>query len=110
MLHHAIQGEFRVEETLQAMKDIIQSRKIRKVAVAVKLSDASWREFRGETLAHAITARRLEEVRRMLAKTNLSIRTITSRCGFTNTNHLKNLFKKRIGMPMGEWRIQNRPS
>ena len=30
---------------LQAMRDIIQSRKIRKVAVAVKLSDASWRDF-----------------------------------------------------------------
>ena len=78
------------------------------LGVSRSLLDLRFREFRGETVSAAITRRRLEEVRRLLAKTNLSIRAITSRCGFANPNHLKNLFKKRIGMPMGEWRTQNR--
>ena len=61
-------------------------------------------EFRGETLAHAITMRRLDEVKRLLVKTNLSIRAITFRCGFTNPNHLKNLFRRHFGVSMRSWR------
>jgi len=74
------------------------------LGVSRSLLDLRFREFRGETLAHAITMRRLDEVKRLLGKTNLSIRAITSRCGFTNPNHLKNLFRRHFGVSMRNWR------
>ena len=78
------------------------------VAAALRVSrsllDLRFREFHGETVAAAIAKRRLAEVKRLLADTSLSIRTITKKCGFANPNHLKNLFKRRYGLPMREWR------
>ena len=55
-------------------------------------------------MAQAITSRRLAEVARRLRSTNLSIRAISAACGFGNVNHLKNLFKRKFGMPMRDWR------
>lgn len=74
------------------------------LGVSRSLLDLRFREFRGETLAYAIIVRRLDEVKRLLGKTNLSIRAITSRCGFTNPNHLKNLFRRHFGVSMRIWR------
>ena len=72
--------------------------------VSRSLLDLRFREFCGETVSAAITRRRLEEVKRLLSKTNLSIRAITSRCGFANPNHLKNLFRRHFGLSMRRWR------
>lgn len=74
------------------------------LGVSRSLLDQRFREFRNETLANAITERRLKEVARRLRQTNLSIRAISASCGFQNPNHLKNLFKRRYGMSMREWR------
>ena len=74
------------------------------IGVSRSLLDLRFREFRGETLFHAITARRLNEVKSLLDKTNLSIRAITSRCGFANPNHLKNLFRRHFGTSMRIYR------
>lgn len=77
------------------------------LGVSRSLLDMRMRAFRGETLSCAITARRLEEVARRLRQTGLSIRAISSACGFSNPNHLKNLFKRKYGMTMREWRSNN---
>ena len=77
------------------------------LGVSRSLLDLRFREFHGETVASAITRRRLAEVKRQLADTGLSIRTISAKCGFSNPNHLKNLFKRRYGISMREWRTQN---
>ena len=74
------------------------------LGVSRSLLDQRFREFRNETLANAITERRLKEVARRLRQTNLSIHAISASCGFQNPNHLKNLFKRRYGMSMREWR------
>ena len=74
------------------------------LGVSRSLLDLRFREFRGETLAHAITARRLKEVSTRLRQTNLSIRAISAACSFSNANHLKNLFKRRYGMSMRDYR------
>ena len=72
--------------------------------VSRSLLDLRFREFRGETVSKAIANRRLAEVKRLLTETGLSIRAITAKCGFSNPNHLKNLFKRRYGRSMRDWR------
>ncbi|MBR4651758.1 MAG: substrate-binding domain-containing protein [Kiritimatiellae bacterium] len=76
----------------------------RALGVSRSLLDLRFREFRNETVAKAITGRRLDEVKRFLADTSLSIRAISVQCGFANPNHLKNLFKRHLGTSMREWR------
>ena len=76
------------------------------LGVSRSLLDLRFREFQGETLSHAITARRLKEVAHRLQKTNLSIRAISAACGFSNVNHLKNLFRRKYSMSMRDWRRQ----
>jgi LacI family transcriptional regulator len=80
------------------------------LGVSRSLLDQRFREFRNETIADAITARRLKEVARRLRQTNLSIRTTSASCGFQNPNHLKNLFKRKYGMSMREWRAKEESS
>ena len=77
---------------------------VAELGVSRSLRDMRLRAFRGETRARAITARRLGEVASRLRQTGLSIRAISSACGFSNPNHLKNLFKRKFGMSMREWR------
>ena len=77
---------------------------LRHLGVSRSLADLRFRENRGETLAQAITKRRLEEVARRLRKTTLPIHTISTACGFSNVNHLKNLFKRHYGKCMRDWR------
>ena len=74
------------------------------VGVSRSLLDLRFREFRGETVAESITRRRLAEVKRLLEDTGLSIRAIAAKCGFSNANHLKNLFRRATGVSMREWR------
>ena len=79
------------------------------LGVSRSLLDQRFREFRNETTATAITARRLKEVAQRLCQTKLSIRAISASCGFQNPNHLKNLFKRKYGMSMREWRAKEGP-
>ena len=74
------------------------------LGVSRSLLDLRFRENRGETLASAITKRRLEEVARKLRDTKMSIRAISAACGFSNANHLKNLFRRKRGISMREFR------
>ena len=78
------------------------------LGVSRSLLDLRFKELRGETLAHAIASGRLGEVKRLLAGTGLSIRAITSTCGFANPNHLKNLFRRKFGISMREWRNEHK--
>ena len=77
---------------------------VRALKVSRRLADLRFREIQGETIRETITARKLEEVRHLLSTTKLPIDSITSDCGFRNANHLKNLFKRRFGMSMRDYR------
>lgn len=81
------------------VKDVINH-----LGVSRSLADLRFRENLGIPLAKAITARRLEAVARRLKKTNLPIHTISAACGFSNLNHLKNLFKRHYGKTMRDYR------
>ena len=77
----------------------------RHVGVSRSLLDLRFREANGRTTAAFIAETRLTEVKRCLRKTKQSIRSISRICGFSNPNHLKNLFKRHFGISMREYRL-----
>lgn len=58
----------------------------------------------GETLVGYLTKVRLEQARRMLVETDLKLRDIAERCGYSEAQYFSYQFKKRYGMPPSEYR------
>lgn len=81
------------------VRDVVQH-----LGVSRRLADLRFREFRGKSILEAITEARLEEVKRMLAASSEPIGQIAVRCGFTNQNYLKILFRRHVGCPMRDYR------
>ena len=92
-----------------AFEGITAADVVARLHVSRSLADLRFREVTGTSILEAILARRLDEVKRLLRETNLRISEIAARCGYRDANYLKNLFKKRTGMSMREWRAQNAP-
>ena len=77
------------------------------LGVSRSLVDLRFREYQGETISEAILRMRLEEVRKRLASTSMSVTKVAHACGFADVSHLQVVFKRRFGLPMGQWRQQN---
>ena len=92
-----------------AFEGITAADVVARLHVSRSLADLRFREVTGTSILEAILARRLDEVKRLLRETNLRISEIAARCGYRDANYLKNLFKKRTGMSMREWRAQSSP-
>jgi len=73
-----------------------------------RLADLRFRELQGRSILDAITERRLDEVKRLLAGTRDKMDVIASSCGYRNPTYLKNLFKKQFGMSMRDFRASAR--
>ena len=73
-----------------------------------RLADLRFRELQGRSILDAITERRLDEVKRLLAGTRDKMDVIASACGYRNPTYLKNLFKKQFGMSMSDFRASAR--
>ena len=73
-----------------------------------RLADLRFRELMGTTIGEAILTSRLDEAKRLLAETKESVKEVAARCGYENANSLKNLFKRRFGMSMRDWRRRQR--
>ncbi len=69
-----------------------------------RLADLRFRELMGTTIGETIITTRLDEVKRRLSTTRDSIATISAQCGYTSPNYLKNLFRRRFGVSMRDWR------
>ena len=69
-----------------------------------RLADLRFRELQKRSILQAITDRRLDEVKRRLRETKEKIDVISSACGFSSSNYLKNLFKRRFAMTMTDFR------
>ncbi len=91
-----------------ALKGITAADIVARLRVSRSLADLRFREVTGTSILEAILARRLDEVKRLLRETDLRISDIAARCGYRDANYLKNLFRKRTGMSMREWRRQAR--
>jgi len=74
--------------------------------VSRSLLDLRFRETAGTSVKEAILVRRLQEVKRPLTETSTSISKITASCGFKSENSVKNLFRRRFGCTMTEWRAK----
>ena len=74
------------------------------LGVSRPLLDLRFRETQKTSVGRLITNAKLAEVARRLKATRISISAISDLCGFKNANALKNLFKKRYGMSMREYR------
>ncbi len=57
-------------------------------------------------MSTAIREQQLADIRNRLAHTNDSINKISETYGFRNANYLKELFKRRYGVTMRDWRQQ----
>ena len=74
------------------------------LGVSRRLADRRFREVTGQSILEVILAQRLEAVQRKLLTTQMTIRAITSACGFRSENYAKNLFQKRFGVSMKAFR------
>ncbi len=74
------------------------------LGVSRRLADRRFREITKSSMMETIISIRLDAIKARLASTRLPIGAITGACGFRNENHAKNLFRKRFGMSMREWR------
>ena len=79
-----------------------------RLGVSRRLADARFRQFTGESVLSAILKRRFDEIKRRLRETGAPIGKITAACGFRSENHAKELFRKRFGVSMSEYRRSSR--
>ena len=91
-----------------ALKGIDVGDVVRHLGCSRRLADLRFRELQGVSIGEAIITYRLNEVRRLLVTTREPIDAIGLSCGYENPNYLKNLFKKRFGMTMRDYRKSER--
>ena len=75
--------------------------------VSRRLLDLRFRQQTGTSIQKYIIWKRLSEVRRLLSESSLPISEIAVRCGYPDSNYLKNLFKRRFAMSMRNYRNQH---
>ncbi|MGN0854462.1 MAG: substrate-binding domain-containing protein [Kiritimatiellia bacterium] len=92
-----------------ALKGIGVESVVRHLGCSRRLADLRFRELQGRTIGETIISLRLNEVRRRLTTTCEAIDSIALACGYENPNYLKNLFKKRFGMTMRDFRRSQHP-
>lgn len=78
------------------------------MGVSQSLLSLRFREFSDETVLAALIRIRLEKTKQLLAETSRSISHISAACGFRNPSYLKNLFRRRVGMSMRDYRKLHR--
>ena len=70
----------------------------------VEVAKHHWGHIASLDIRDKADARRLAKVKDMLVKTSHSFDSIAAFCGFHNTNHLRNLFKRKFRMTLSDWR------
>ena len=72
------------------------------------LAELRFRQMEGVSLRRAIEGHRLEEAKRLLSRTGLSVTAIAERVGFSGQNRLSHVFKARFGVAPELWRTSRR--
>ena len=78
------------------------------VGVSPRMLEITFRKTLGRTVRDEILRVRLDEVKRLLATTRISIGDVAAKCGFRTPSALKALFSRRFGSSMRGWRARNR--
>ena len=63
-----------------------------------------FKEEKGETFINFISDKRLEQSRKLLSETNLSIKEITAEVGYNDQNYFSRIFKNKYGLSPKEYR------
>ena len=79
------------------------------LGVSRRLAELRFRQMEGKSMREALEDRRIEEAKRLLAKTRLSVTAIAERTGFSGQNRLCHVFSKRVGVSPSLYRA-NRES
>lgn len=87
-----------------ATSDIGPSDIARAAGCSIRLLEHHFRRSTGGTLVGELQRLRLERVKDLLRTTNTPIARIGSLCGFSSDLYLKNLFKRKFGVSMRDWR------
>ena len=82
---------------------------VRHLGVSRRLADRRFGAATGSSLHRAIEDCRLEQVKKRLRTTQLSIKKISHLCGYVNEQRLKYVFKQRVGCSMSDWRNKRPP-
>ena len=75
------------------------------LGVSRRLAELRFRQMEGMSLRRAIENHRLEEAKRLLARTDLSVTAIAERIGFSGQNRLSHVFKARFNIAPELWRM-----
>ena len=74
------------------------------LGVSRRLAELRFRQMEGKSIRRAIEDRRLDEAKRLLRRTRLSVTEIAGRAGFSGQNRLSHVFKSRFGLAPENWR------
>ncbi|MEP3479649.1 MAG: DNA-binding transcriptional regulator [Fuerstiella sp.] len=76
------------------------------IPLSRRVLEKRFQEIIGRTPHQEIARRRLEQVRRLLIETDLTLRQIASKTGFRNEEYLSVAFRKATGISPGQYRKQ----
>lgn len=74
------------------------------LGISRRLMDLRFKQATGLSILEKILQTRLEAVKDMLEHTALPIGKVSAACGFRSENYAKNLFRKRFGLSMRDFR------
>ena len=87
-----------------ALRGISVTDVARHLGCSRRLADLRFRELMGTTIGETIVSMRLDEAKRLLVTTKTPIKEVAASCGYGNAKSLMNLFRRRFGMSMRDWR------
>lgn len=82
---------------------------VRHLGCSRRIAELRFRQVEKRTIADFISECRLKEVCQRLRATDATVAAIARECGFKTAAHLSNLFKKRFGQSIADWRFGARP-
>ena len=99
-----IVGIARTFLAMHAASDITVADIAKAAGASPRLLERHFKTITGTTVARALQNERLRLVQEMLRTTNTPIARIGELCGFRDALWLKQLFRRRFGVSMREWR------
>ena len=81
---------------------------VRHLGCSRRIAELRFQQVEKRTIADFISECRLKEVCRRLRATDMTVAAIARECGFKSAAHVSNLFKKRFGQSITDWRANNR--
>ncbi len=80
---------------------------VRAMGCSRSLAELRFREETGKTILEALTEKRWEKLLVHLRRSDVNLSALPSICGFRSAAALRELFRRRTGMSMTEWRKRN---